>query len=58
MDIEELKNEFKKMRMPKMDVSINNVNNFNDFIENIRKQDRDDEKYILHNHINYLVQKL
>ena len=49
MDIEILKKEFKKMRAPKMDISIDFENNFNDFFQLIRKQDKEDEKYILHN---------
>lgn len=49
MDIEELKNEFKKMRVPKMDISINGYNNLEDFVQKIKKQDKDDEKYLLHN---------
>jgi cell division protein FtsW (lipid II flippase) len=49
MDIEELKKEFKKMRLPKMDISINEFNNLEDFVQKIKKQDKDDEKYLLHN---------
>ena len=49
MNIEEIKKDYKKMRMPKMDISINDFNNFNEFVQRIKKQDRDDEKYILHN---------
>ena len=49
MNIEEIKKDYKKMRMPKMDISINEFNNFDEFVQRIKKQDRDDEKYILHN---------
>jgi Na+/melibiose symporter-like transporter len=51
MDIKEFKKEFKKMRVPKMDISIDAVNNLNEFIQLIKKQDKEDEKYILHNKI-------
>jgi cell division protein FtsW (lipid II flippase) len=51
MDIDKLKNEFKKMRVPKMDISINEVSNMKDFFQKIKTQDKDDEKYILHNRI-------
>lgn len=49
MDIDKLKNEYKKMRVSKMDVSLNQIDSMGDFIQKIKKQDRDDEKYILHN---------
>jgi hypothetical protein len=49
MDIEKLKKDYKNMRVPKMDVSINNVASMEDFIQKIKKQDKEDEKYILHN---------
>jgi len=49
MDIETLKKDFKKMRVPKMDISIDAANNLSEFIQLIKKQDKDDEKYILHN---------
>ena len=49
MNIEEIKKDYKKMRMPRMDISINDFNNFDEFVQRIKKQDRDDEKYILHN---------
>ena len=32
-----------------MDISINNANNIDDFVQQMKSQDRDDEKYILHN---------
>ena len=32
-----------------MDISINSFDSFDDFIQRIKKQDKDDEKYILHN---------
>ena len=51
MDIYKLKNEFKKMRVPKMDISINEVTNMKEFFQKIKTQDKDDEKYILHNRI-------
>jgi hypothetical protein len=51
MDIDKLKHEFKKMKVPKMDVSINEVTNTEDFFQKIKNQDKDDEKYILHNRI-------
>jgi cell division protein FtsW (lipid II flippase) len=51
MNIDELKKEFKQLRMPKMDISINEFKNFSDFVQTIRRQDKDDEKYILHNKI-------
>jgi len=46
MKSKDLKNEFKKMRVPKMDLSIHEVNNIEDFIQKIRKQDREDERYL------------
>ena len=49
MDIEALKKEFKMMRAPKMELSIDFENNLNEFIQFIKKQDKEDEKYILHN---------
>jgi len=49
MNIEDIKKDYKKMRMPKMDISVNDFKNFDDFVQKIKKQDRDDEKYILHN---------
>jgi len=49
MDIETLKKDFKKMRVPKMDISIDAANNLSEFVQLIKKQDKDDEKYILHN---------
>jgi len=49
MDIDKLKKDYKKMRVPKMDVSINDITGMEDFIQKIKKQDKDDEKYILHN---------
>ncbi len=51
MNIEELKRDYKKMRIPMMDISINYFENFDEFIQRIKKQDLDDEKYILHNKI-------
>jgi len=49
MNIDEIKKEYKKTRMPKMDISVNDFKNFDDFVQKIKKQDLDDEKYILHN---------
>ena len=49
MNIEDVKNEFKKMRLPMMDISAADFKNLEDFVLRIRKQDRSDEKYILHN---------
>lgn len=49
MNIEEIKKEYKKIRMPKMDISINDFKNFDDFVQRIKKQDLEDEKYILQN---------
>lgn len=51
MNIDEIKKDYKNMRMPKMDISVNNFKNFDDFAQRIKKQDRDDEKYILRNKI-------
>jgi len=42
-----IKNEFKKIRMPKMEATANEVTNVDDFIQKIRYQDREDERYIL-----------
>ena len=47
MNIDNLKNEFKKLRAQKMDISLRNTATMDDFIQTIRKQDRDDERYIL-----------
>ena len=49
MNIDKIKKEYKKMRMPKMDISIDALNNLEDFVQRIKNQDRDDEKYMLHN---------
>ena len=49
MNIDNLKNEFKKLRAQKMDISLHNTATMDDFIQTIRKQDRDDERYILKN---------
>lgn len=49
MNIEEIKKDFKKMRMPKMDISLDEFTDFDNFVKKIKKQDRDDEKYVLHN---------
>ena len=49
MDIEALKKEFKKIRAPKMDISIDFENDLKEFLNLIKKQDKEDEKYILHN---------
>jgi hypothetical protein len=51
MDIKELKKELKKIRIPEMDISMSKANNLENFIHRIKKQDRDDEKYMLHNKI-------
>jgi len=51
MNIEEIKEDYKKMRIPMMDISINYFENFDEFAQRIKKQDLDDEKYILHNKI-------
>ena len=51
MNIDDLKKEYKNMRIPQMDISINEFNTLDSFIKTIRKQDKDDEKYILHNKI-------
>ena len=45
MKSENLKNEFKKMRVSKIDIAINKVNNIEDFVQQIKNQDRSDEKY-------------
>ena len=47
MKSKNLKNEFKKMRVSQMDIAIHEVNNMDDFIHKLRKQDREDERYIL-----------
>jgi hypothetical protein len=49
MNIDEIKKEYKKMRMPIMDISMNELNNLEDFVQKIKNQDRNDEKYMLHN---------
>ena len=49
MNIDDFKNEYKKMRGLQMDISINGFNNPDDFLQIIKKQDREDEKYLLHN---------
>ena len=49
MDIETLRKDFKKIRRPKMDISIDVENNLNEFVQLIKKQDKEDEKYVLHN---------
>jgi cell division protein FtsW (lipid II flippase) len=55
MDINKLKSEYKKTRVPKMDVSVNEVINMEDFFQKIKIQDKDDEKYMLHNQIIPLI---
>lgn len=47
MKSNDIKNEFKKIRMPKMEATANDVMNVDDFIQKIRYQDREDERYIL-----------
>jgi len=49
MNIDDLKNEFKNIRMDKMEISFDRLDGLNGFVQKIKKQDRDDEKYILHN---------
>lgn len=51
MNIDDLKKEYKNMRIPQMGISINEFNTLDSFIKTIRKQDKNDEKYILHNKI-------
>jgi uncharacterized membrane protein len=49
MNIDEIKKEYKKLRMPPMDISISEFNNLDEFVQKIKNQDKDDEKYLLHN---------
>jgi hypothetical protein len=51
MDIDRLKVDFKKMRVPKMDISLNEFADIQDFFQKIRSQDKEDEIYLLHNQI-------
>jgi hypothetical protein len=51
MDIDKLKNDYQKIRGSKMDISLENTAQMNDFIKQIKSQDRSDEKYLLHNQI-------
>ena len=51
MNIEQIKKEYKKMRMPGMDISFKGFSTFDEFVARIKKQDLEDEKYILHNKI-------
>jgi cell division protein FtsW (lipid II flippase) len=55
MDINKLKNDYQKIRVPKMDISIDEVINVESFIKKIKNQDREDEKYLLHNQIIPLI---
>ena len=49
MNIDDLKKQYKTIRMPDMDISIKEFTNLEDFVQQIKRQDRDDEKYLLHN---------
>jgi hypothetical protein len=49
MNIDDLKKQYKTVGMPEMDISIKDFTNLEDFIQQIKKQDKDDEKYLLHN---------
>jgi cell division protein FtsW (lipid II flippase) len=51
MDTKNIKNEYKKMRPPKMDISISDTSTLAEFFQKIKAQDREDEKYLLHNQI-------
>jgi hypothetical protein len=51
MDIDKIKKEYKKVKVSKMDISMDQTKILGDFIQRIKQQDRDDEKYILHNQI-------
>lgn len=51
MDIDKLKDEFKKKKVTEMDFSIKNVTDMKDFFQRINAQDREDEKYLLHNQV-------
>ena len=51
MEIDKLKDEFKKKKVTEMDFSIKNVTNMEDFFQRIKAQDREDEKYLLHNQL-------
>jgi len=55
MDIDKLKSEYKNMRVPKMDVSLNGVKNLEDFFQRIQTQDKEDERYLLHNQLIPLI---
>jgi hypothetical protein len=51
MKIDEIKNELNKMRIPKMNgsLSLDRMDTMEEFIQKIKQQDKDDEKYLLHN---------
>jgi hypothetical protein len=55
MAIDKLKIDFRKMRVPKMDISINEGANMEKFLQKIKSQDKEDEKYLLHNQIIPLI---
>lgn len=49
MDLDKLRNYYKTMKVPKMDIPLTKETNLEKFFQKIKNQDRDDEKYILHN---------
>ena len=51
MKSKSLKDEFKKMKVPEMDITINEANYLEEFVRKIKKQDKEDERYLLHNKV-------
>ena len=47
MNLDQIKNDYKKMRAPEMEITVPGIRSIEELIQKIMKQDREDERYIL-----------